>query len=76
MAKEKIELTSHISVQEPLAVVQSIDANELTEYMAQVSLKEKEISQLVQEKKQLEKLNKEKQDKINKLKDSSWAKRC
>ena len=36
--------------------------------MAQVSLKEKEISQLVQEKKQLEKLNKEKQEKIDRLK--------
>jgi hypothetical protein len=34
-----------------------------------VSLKENEISQLVQENNQLEKLNKEKQDKINRLKD-------
>ena len=68
MAKEKDELTSQISVQEPLAIVQPIDANELAESMAQVSLKEKEISQLVQEKKQLEKLNKEKQEKIDRLK--------
>ena len=52
----------------PLAIVQPIDANELVESMAQVSLKEKEISQLVQEKKQLEKLNKEKQEKIDRLK--------
>jgi predicted RNase H-like nuclease (RuvC/YqgF family) len=35
--------------------------------MAQVSLKEKEISQLVQEKNKLEKLNKEKQEKIDRL---------
>ena len=47
LAKEKNELTSHILVQDPLVVVQPIDANELAEYMAQVSLKEKEISQLV-----------------------------
>ena len=52
----------------PLAIVQPIDANELAESMAQISLKEKEISQLVQEKKQLEKLNKEKQEKIDRLK--------
>ena len=47
LAKEKNELSSQISVQEPLAVVQPIDANELVESMDQVSLKEKEISQLV-----------------------------
>ena len=76
MAKERNKLISQRPVQEPLALVHPIDANEFTESMAHVSLKEKEISQLVQEKKQLEKLNKEKQDKINKLKDSSWAKRC
>jgi chromosome segregation ATPase len=68
LVKEKDELTSQISVQEPLAIVQPIDANELDEFMAQVSLKEKEISQLVQEKKQLEKSNKEKQEKIDRLK--------
>ena len=68
LAKEKDELTSQIAIQVPLAIVQPIDANELAESMAQVSLKEKEISQLVQEKKQLEKLNKEKQEKIDRLK--------
>ena len=68
LAKEKDELTSQISVQVPLAIVQPIDANELAKSMTQVSLKEKEISQLVQEKKQLEKLNKEKQEKIDRLK--------
>ena len=68
LAREKNDLTSQISVQEPLAVVQPIDANEVAESMAQVSLKEKEISQLVQDKKQLEKLNKENKEKIDKLK--------
>ena len=43
LAKEKNELTSQISVQEPLAVVQPIDANELAEYMTQVSLKERKF---------------------------------
>ena len=46
-----------------------IDTTELTKSLVQVSLKEKEISQLVQEKSQLEKTNKEKQEKINRLKD-------
>ena len=68
LAKEKDELTSQILFQAPLAIVQPIDANELAKYMAQFSLKEKEISQLVQGKKQLEKLNKEKQEKIDRLK--------
>lgn len=68
LAKEKDELTSQISIQAPLAIVQPIDANELVVFMAQVSLKDKKISQLVQEKKQLEKLNKERQEKIDRLK--------
>ena len=42
--------------------------------MAQISLKEKEISQLVQDKNQLEKLNKEKQEKINRFKDRLMGK--
>ena len=46
----------------------------MTKSLAQVSLKEKEISQLVQEKSQLEKSNKEKQDKINRLKDKLLGK--
>ena len=41
LAKEKDELTSQISIQVPLAIVQPIDANEFAESMAQVSLKEK-----------------------------------
>ena len=44
------------------------------ESLAQVSLKEKEISQQVQEKNQLEKANKEKHDKINRLKDKLLGK--
>ena len=39
-----------------------------------VSLEEKEISQLVQEKSQLEKSNKEKQENINRLKDRLMGK--
>ena len=69
LAKENNELISQKIVEEPLAISQPIDTNELAESMAQVSLKEKEIFQLLQEKNQLEKLNKEKQDKINRLKD-------
>lgn len=68
LAKENDDLTSQISVQEPLAVAHPIDDNELAESMAQVSLKEKEISQLVQEKKQLEKMDKENKEKFDRLK--------
>ena len=74
LAKEKNELISQRTIEEPLAISQPIDTNELAESMAQVSLKEKEISQLVQEKNQLEKLNKEKQEKINRLKDRLMGK--
>ena len=69
LAKERNELVSKRVVEEPPSTSQPIDTTELTESLAQVSLKEKEISQLVQEKNQLEKSNKEKQDKINSLKD-------
>ena len=74
LAKEKNELISQRIVEEPLEISQPIDTNELVESMAQVSLKEKEISQLVQEKNQLEKSNKEKQEKINRLKDRLMGK--
>ena len=59
-AKERNELISQRTVEEPLSISQPIDTTELVESMAQVSLKEKEISQLVQAKNQLEKSNKEK----------------
>ena len=55
MAKEINELISERTVEEPLAISQPIDTTQLAESMAQVSLKEKDISQLVQEKSQLEK---------------------
>ena len=74
MTKEKNELISQKTVEEPLAISQPIDTNELVESMAYVSLKEKDISKLVQEKNQLEKLNKEKQEKINRLKDRLMGK--
>ena len=48
---------------------QQVDTTKLTRSLAQVSLKEKEISQLIQEKNQLEKSNQEKEERINKLKD-------
>ena len=69
LAKERNELVSQRTVEEPLAISQPIGTTELAKSVAQVSLKEKEISQLVQEKNQLEKSNKEKQEKINKLRD-------
>ena len=53
---------------------QQVDATKLTQSLAQVSLKEKEIYQLIQEKKQLEKSNQDKQDRINKLKDRLHSK--
>ena len=47
LAKERNELISQRTVEEPLAISQPIDTIELVESMAQVSLKEREISQLV-----------------------------
>ena len=74
LAKERNELFSQRTTEEPRAISDPIDTNELVESMVQVSLKEKEISQLVQEKNQLEKSNKEKQEKINRLKDRLMGK--
>ena len=76
LAKEKNELISQRIVEEPLAIAQPIDTTKLAESMAHVSLKEKEFSQLDQEKNQLEKSNKEKQENITCLKTNSWAKKC
>ena len=45
MMREKEELIS-----EPLVISQLVDTADLAEYMSRVSLKEKEISQLIQEK--------------------------
>ena len=44
MAKQRNELISQRIVEEPLAISQPIDTNELAESMAQVSLKEREFS--------------------------------
>ena len=50
LAKENNELISQRTVDEPLAISHPIDINELAKSMARVSLKEKDIYQLVQEK--------------------------
>lgn len=90
MTKEKEDLISQRASHEPLAVSQPVDTTKLAYYISRVSLKEKEISQLIQEKNklvqeknqlsqensqllqdknQLDKINKERLEKINKLKD-------
>ena len=48
--REKEELISRQVIREPLVISQLVDTADLEEYMSRVSLKEKEISQLVQEK--------------------------
>ena len=53
ITKEKDELINQRPSHEPLAISQLADATELAAYMSQVSLKEKEISQLAQEKNKL-----------------------
>ena len=53
LAKEKDELISQRQSHEPLAISQLVDVSKLVDYMSQVSLKEKEISQLAQEKNKL-----------------------
>ena len=68
LTKEKEDLASKSVVEVSASTSHQIDTVELTKSLAQVSLKEKEISHLVQEKNQLEKSNKEKRDKINRLK--------
>ena len=74
VTKEKEELAGKGLVEVSPSTSQQVDTTELTRSLAQVSLKEKEISQLIQEKNQLEKSNQEKQDKINKLKDTPLGK--
>ena len=89
LIKEKEDLISQQAINEPLAVSQPVDTTDLAEYMSRVSLKEKEISQLIQEKNklvqeknqlsqeksqliqdksQLDKSNKERLEKIGRLK--------
>lgn len=69
LAKEKDEFVNKRVVEVPSSTSHLVDTTELTRSLAQVSLKEKEISQLLQEKNQLQKSNQEKQDRINRLKD-------
>ena len=68
VTKEKEELANKSIVEASPTASLPIDTTELTRFLAQVSLKDKEISQLIQEKKLLEKSNQEKQGKIDKLK--------
>ena len=67
VTKEKEDLASKSVVEVFASTCHQIDTAELTESLAQVSLKEKDISQLVQEKSQLEKSNQGKKENINKL---------
>ena len=53
VTKEKDELINKRVVEVPPSTSQPVDTTELTKSLAQVSLKEKEISQLLQEKNQL-----------------------
>ena len=50
LIKEKEDFISQQAINEPLAVSQPLDTVDLAKYMSRVSLKEKEISQLIQEK--------------------------
>ena len=67
--QEKQELESKVSSHIVPIATQDIDAEGLVDSLSQISLKEKEISTLKEEKKALEKANKEYQDKNAKLKD-------
>ena len=53
MVQEKEYLISQRAIHEPLVVSQPVDSTELADYMSRVSLKAKEISQLIQEKNKL-----------------------
>ena len=50
LIRKKEELISRQVISEPLAISQPVDTVDLADYMSRVSLKEKEISQLIQEK--------------------------
>ena len=50
LMREKEELISQQVISEPLVISQPVDTADLAEFMSRVSLKEKKISQLVQEK--------------------------
>ena len=69
MTKEKEELFNKSVVEVLPSTSQPVVTIELTRSLAQVSLKENEISQLLEQKNQLQELNQEKQDRIDRLKD-------
>lgn len=69
LAKEKYEISNQRLIEAPPSTYQQVETADLTKSLAQVSLKEKEISQLLQERNQLKKSNQEKQDRIDRLKD-------
>lgn len=68
-AQEKQELMNKVVVEIVPVISQLVYTKELTRSLSQVSLKEKEITTLKEEKKALEKESKEYQDKNTKLKD-------
>ena len=67
--QEKQELASKVASHIVPIATQEIDIDELTISLSQIYLKEKEISTLKEEKKDLEKANREYQDKNAKVKD-------
>ena len=69
VTKEKEELANKGVVEVSPSTSQPVDTTELTRSLAQVSLKEKEISQLLQEKNQVQKSKQGIQDRIDRLKD-------
>ena len=68
-SQEKKELMNKEAIEIVLVTSQPVDTEELTRSLSQVSLKEKEITTLKEEKKALEKGNKEYHDKNTELKD-------
>ena len=60
VTKEKDDLVNKKVVEVPASTSQPVDTTELTRSLSQVSLKEKENFQLLQEKNQLHKSNQEK----------------
>ena len=64
VTKEKEELANKSIVEVSPSTSQPIDTTKLTRPLAQVSLRDKYISQLIKEKKLLEKSNQENQGKI------------
>ena len=74
VTKEKEELAKKGVVEVSPSTSQQVVTTELTRSLAQVSLKEKNISPLLQEKNQLQKSNQEKKDRIDRIKDKILGK--